>query len=532
MAAIRAQQAEAGRDKEDSRVAEIEDRMGKDSSMNKKRRRSPEILIESESDSDEYEDGGERPSESEDDKLEAEEQEKEEVRPPKAEEEKGPASSKMPKAAKPTLSGPDPGWQLARSRNTSAASISSGVDDLEPLREARGAAMKWNLTHLPPGTSQLFTDKIAPLARIKAGRNEPWAGLSQDEVQEIIDEVLGKDESELVDDNDKIMDSKQDNADTSHHSRGEKGAPPSNGQNVNKQFRSAGTEHNTVAGQAQKGDRVTADNDDLNDVQLQRINDLVESFESEQYPKSEILLEILAVISGSACSSTIKSRTATEYIGVLDEIKFAQRAREERVGRTLTESVEQDRTQTAALTAAEDEGNEEMILDKRGVHGSMDMEIEIENLKTETLKKPTPTIFSNPSQSLRNETPLTIRKQEAKSLDHPYFHKTFQILEYMGQDLTEAKRFLTVAKAAPSGFPNTQWKRILAGQSVDLDIVHSSRHHIMSVGPDRGVSGSAESSSRPTDYSRSMTTQGEWSTAFKLYKRALLFCLHASRRRT
>ncbi|KAG6835350.1 hypothetical protein H0H93_002301 [Arthromyces matolae] len=126
---------------------------------------------------------------------------------------------------------------------------------------ARGGATKWNLAHLPPGTSQLFTDKIAPLARIKAGRKEPWAGLSRDEVQEIVDEVLGKDEyevkdgdvwsdlisyrlndwrnlfakqginavSQLVDDHQEILDSKQVIADTINTlliiPEGEKAAP-------------------------------------------------------------------------------------------------------------------------------------------------------------------------------------------------------------------------------------------------------------------------------------------------------------------
>ncbi|KAG6824673.1 hypothetical protein H0H93_001735, partial [Arthromyces matolae] len=112
------------------------------------------------------------------------------------------------------------------------------------------------------------------------------------------------------------------------------------------QFHSAGTEENTVIGQVGEGDHAPANNDDLNDAQLQRINDLVESFESQQHPKSEVLLEILAVISGSKCSTVIKNRTATEYIGVLDEIEFTRRAREERIGGNLAMSIDQNRTQT------------------------------------------------------------------------------------------------------------------------------------------------------------------------------------------
>ncbi|KAG6847915.1 hypothetical protein H0H93_004911 [Arthromyces matolae] len=114
--------------------------------------------------------------------------------------------------AEPTLSDLDPAWQLTRSRNTSAASISSGTEGFEQVftmealfrretdaiekpsssvalkgktklnsiiqvkrstttqlptkEEARGGAAKCNLSHLPPVTSSLFTDTISPLTRI------------------------------------------------------------------------------------------------------------------------------------------------------------------------------------------------------------------------------------------------------------------------------------------------------------------------------------------------------------------------------
>ncbi|KAG6825221.1 hypothetical protein H0H93_000962, partial [Arthromyces matolae] len=245
----------------------------------------------------------------------------------------------------------------------------------------------------------------------------------------------------------------------------------------------------------------------------------------------------------SNCSSAIKNRTATEYIGVLDEIEFTRRARGERIGGTLAQSVDPNRTKVVT----EDEGirgdksgqrefegiDGDRNGDGDGDFGDRDIEETDADHFLKSITRPSKRNASNTDVELIEYEPVARKRkidpsklpwakseQEAREIDDPYFQKTFQTLEYMGRDLAEVERFLAIAKTAPSGFPTTQWKRILAGQSVDLDIVHSARHHIGSIRPDKGVSGTSESSSRPTDNSRSISTQGEWSTAFKLYKRA------------
>lgn len=56
-------------------------------------------------------------------------------------------------------------------------------------KEVRGGAEKWNLSHLPPGTSDDFTKYVVPMARLKAGTLLPWGDLSASQIQVIIDEV-------------------------------------------------------------------------------------------------------------------------------------------------------------------------------------------------------------------------------------------------------------------------------------------------------------------------------------------------------
>ncbi|KAG6874333.1 hypothetical protein C0992_007887, partial [Termitomyces sp. T32_za158] len=57
------------------------------------------------------------------------------------------------------------------------------------LTELRGGKKKWNLNHLPSGTSSQFTSMVIPLVKEKAGTLAPWATLSTPELQSIIDAV-------------------------------------------------------------------------------------------------------------------------------------------------------------------------------------------------------------------------------------------------------------------------------------------------------------------------------------------------------
>ncbi|KAF8868320.1 hypothetical protein BD779DRAFT_1480573 [Infundibulicybe gibba] len=57
-------------------------------------------------------------------------------------------------------------------------------------KQVRDGAKKWTLTHLPANTSYLFTSALTPLAREAAGCLEPWATLSVDDVQSLVDRVF------------------------------------------------------------------------------------------------------------------------------------------------------------------------------------------------------------------------------------------------------------------------------------------------------------------------------------------------------
>ncbi|KAG6821943.1 hypothetical protein H0H92_015976, partial [Tricholoma furcatifolium] len=86
-----------------------------------------------------------------------------------------------------------------RGRKALPSIIKIESKSLHPVskKEARGGKAKWGLEHLPAGTSKKFTDEVAPLAMQKAGTLAPWAHLSTEQIQAIVDRVYGPDEYEV-----------------------------------------------------------------------------------------------------------------------------------------------------------------------------------------------------------------------------------------------------------------------------------------------------------------------------------------------
>jgi len=72
----------------------------------------------------------------------------------------------------------------------------------KPLKEMRDGDDKWKLRHLSDDANiqALFTEKVAPLARKKAGTLDPWSNLNVDEVQTIVDCVYGTGRFEVKED--------------------------------------------------------------------------------------------------------------------------------------------------------------------------------------------------------------------------------------------------------------------------------------------------------------------------------------------
>jgi hypothetical protein len=68
-----------------------------------------------------------------------------------------------------------------------------------------------------------------------------------------------------------------------------------------------------------------------------------------------------------------------------------------------------------------------------------------------------------------------------KTNTNPICNKTRSILDIFQRDPVTVKRWIRCASTAPAGFPSTEWDALVKGESIDIDTIFSSLHHIHSI---------------------------------------------------
>ena len=102
-------------------------------------------------------------------------------------------------------------------------------------------------------------------------------------------------------------------------------------------------------------------------------------------------------------------------------------------------------------------------------------------------------------------------------------NKTRRILDIFNRDPVAVKRWIKCASTAPAGFPNTEWDALIKGESVDIDTVFSSLHHIHSIDESIGHVGSTEIKFGRPKPATKVETSGQWTAAFNLIVKATAF---------
>ena len=90
-------------------------------------------------------------------------------------------------------------------------------------------------------------------------------------------------------------------------------------------------------------------------------------------------------------------------------------------------------------------------------------------------------------------------------------------------DISKAKFFAKIAPNSPAGIPSSQWERILKGDSVDLNHIFASLHHVVSDDERMGRLGETEITFGVTEAKKRVSTAAEWSTAWKRALKAIGF---------
>jgi hypothetical protein len=110
-----------------------------------------------------------------------------------------------------------------------------------------------------------------------------------------------------------------------------------------------------------------------------------------------------------------------------------------------------------------------------------------------------------------------------KSATNVSCNKTRKLLDLFQKDPVTVKRWIRGASTAPAGFPSSEWDALIKGESVDLDTVFSSLHHIHSVNESVGHVGTTEIQFGRPKPAAKIETSGQWSAAFNLVTKATSF---------
>jgi hypothetical protein len=114
-------------------------------------------------------------------------------------------------------------------------------------------------------------------------------------------------------------------------------------------------------------------------------------------------------------------------------------------------------------------------------------------------------------------------QQVRKSATNQSCNKTRSILEIIQRDPVTVKRWIRCASSAPAGFPSTEWDALVKGESVNLDTVFSSLHHIQSIDEGVGRVGTTEIQFGRPKPAAKIETSGQWTAAFNLVIKATVF---------
>ena len=102
-------------------------------------------------------------------------------------------------------------------------------------------------------------------------------------------------------------------------------------------------------------------------------------------------------------------------------------------------------------------------------------------------------------------------------------NKTRSTIDIIQRDPTTVKRWIRCASSAPAGFPSTEWDALIKGESVNLDTVFSSLHHVHCVDESVGRVGSTEIQFGRPKPAAKVETSGQWTSAFNLVVKATAF---------
>ena len=274
---------------------------------------------------------------------------------------------------------------------------------------------------------------------------------------------------------------------------------------------------------------------------VERIETLIESFRTGKSAKSETIFKIGQVLAAEQIGDERSKLDSLErYTTTLDSIqalstqsaKHGQRFVDPILGKRKEVIDDRgERYETADRDTARTPNQPDFDdfierLSKKDVtqHGDDDSERESSDDKFED-SGPDERGKSNKKQRIyESQMPWYDKEQRIrKSNTNPSCNKTRETLDLFQRDHATVKRWIKCALSAPAGFPNTEWDALVKGETVDIDTVFSSLHHVHSIDEGIGRVGTTEIQFGRPKPAAKVETSGQWTAAFNLIIKATAF---------
>ena len=241
---------------------------------------------------------------------------------------------------------------------------------------------------------------------------------------------------------------------------------------------------------------------------LKELEGSVESFRKGKTPKTDAISNILRILGENSDVSLTRAQKEATFDSYLTEILSIQSTFDEPTGGAIGErggSVDQRPLETNPVDARQPS--------RRG-RGTTESESDDEDdkpAKRQKLLESDMPWYTNPGIS------------STSHYSHPSCEETCRLLRAYNLDISRAKFFIKIAPNSPAGIPSSQWERILKGESVDLNHIFASLHHVVPDEERTGRLGETEISFGVAEAKKRVSTAAEWSTAWKRASKAIGF---------
>ena len=280
---------------------------------------------------------------------------------------------------------------------------------------------------------------------------------------------------------------------------------------------------------------------------VKRIEPIVESFRTEKIKKSQAIYRIGEILAAEPTGNEqLKSEALEQYAAVLDRIeslvasanghgaRVAGPMHERRLG--AGENGKRSRGYAeldgdnpneprgsdvdnflAKLSKGLEPGIEQDVQGDGSQEGDESDQEPDDELGERGRSNKKPRIFE--SQMPWFDAERRIRKSSA----NVSCNKTRDIIETLQRDPATVKRWIRCATSAPAGFPTSEWDALIKGESVDIDTVFSSLHHVHRVDESVGRVGTTEIQFGRPKPAAKVETSGQWTSAYNLIVKVTSF---------